>query len=941
MYTKVFFPAVAGAIFYVLNVRAQNLPTITLQPTNQTVLVGSSLSFNVAVSGAGPFTYQWQFNGSNLPNSFITTVAGGSLGDNGSATNAALSQCQGVALDAAGNLFIADSGNHRICKVATNGIISTVAGNGRAGYAGDGGAATNANLAGPQAVAVDSLGNLFVADTGNDCIRKVDTNGIVSTVAGTGFFPGSFYGDGGLAINARLNSPSDIACNAAGELFIADAYNQRIRKVDTNGLIKTIAGNGSNTYSGDGGLATNAALNTPRGVSVDSSGNVFIADSNNNRVRKVSSGGVITTVAGKTTNGFVGDGGLATNARLYDPIRVTVDGSGNLFISDYFNERIRKVNTSGIINTVAGNGTNGFSGDGGLAVNASLSSPGSVAVNASGNFFIADFSGRIRKVNTSGIISTVAGSGLGGGYAGDGGAASQAMLNSPNSVAVDSTGALFITDTSNHRIRKVAANGIISTVAGNGTNGFSGDGGAATNASLNSPGEIAFDGSGTLYFADTLNHRIRKVTPNGIISTVAGNGTNAFSGDGGAATNASLNSPFGIAFDAIGNLFIADTQNHRIRKMNTSGVISTVAGNDTWASFSGDGGPATNASLSFPQGIRVDALGNLFTSEAGGNRVRKVDTNGIITIVAGNGYPNYSGDGGAATNASLYFPAGIELDASGNIYIVDNSNNRIREVDTNGIISTVVGNGSWPYSGENIAATNASLNFPQGVVRDALGNLFIADTGDNRIREVAYTGYPTLTLNNVTTNNAGTYSVVISNSHGSVTSSTVSLTIVLPSAPTILTQPTNQTVLAGTSASFNVAPSGTGPFTYQWLFNGTNLPGNGNPALILNNTAVSNAGNYSVIVTGPSGIVTSSIVTLTVLVRPSITRIVHSVGGGVTINFTGGAGEMYLVQAATNLAPPVVWQTISTNTAGTNGTWQFTDNPTPARPMRFYRSTTP
>jgi sugar lactone lactonase YvrE len=386
------------------------------------------------------------------------------------------------------------------------------------------------------------------------------------------------------------------------------------------------------------------------------------------------------------------------------------------------------------------------------------------------------FNGNI--ITPKGIISTVAGNGLAD-YSGDGGAATNAGLRGPVGVAVDASGDLFIGDAQNSRIRKVDADGIITTVAGSGNYGYSGDGGVATNASLAYPDYATFDAAGALYLVDGQNHRIRKVNADGIISTVAGNGIAAYSGDGGAATNASLCFPNGVAFDVSGNMFIADWGNNRIRKVDTNGVITTIAGiGPTYpasAGFSGDGGAATDASLNGPVGVAFDASGNLFIGDTRNDRVRKVDTNGIITTVVGGGNDGL-GDGGAATNASLNTPNGVAFDACGNLFIGDTGNNRVRRVDANGIITTVAGGGT-EVLGDGGSATNATLSGPQWVAFDRSGNLLVADCGNGRIRKVGSGGLPTLTLSNVTTNNAGNYQVIVTGPCGSITSSVAQLTV--------------------------------------------------------------------------------------------------------------------------------------------------------------------
>ena len=587
---------------------------------------------------------------------------------------------------------------------------------------------------------MDGSGNLYIADTLNHRIRKVDTaTGNISTVAGTGS-PGS-GGDGGAATSATLNRPFGVALDSSGNLYIADAANHRIRKVDTSGNISTVAGTGTQSDSGDGGAATSATLSFPQGVALDSSGNLYIADYFSHRVRKVdATTGNISTVAGTGASGSGGDGGAATSAMLNNPEGVAADGSGNLYIADGGNHRIRKVDaTTGIISTVAGTGAFGSSGDGGAATSARLSFPRGIALDSSGNLYIADLTSRVRKVDaTTGNISTVVG--VAGGFGGDGGAATSARLNSPRGVAVDGSGNLYIADTGNHRIRKVDTSGNISTTAGAGA---SGDGGAATSATLSFPEGVALDGSGNLYIADSFNHRIRKVdAATGNISTVAGTGISGFSSDGGAATSATLSFPEGVVLDGSGNLYIADAANNRIRKVDaTTGNISTVAGTGT-AGSGGDGGTATAATLNRPSGVALDGVGNLYIAEYFGSRIRKVDAaTGNISTVAGTGTFGFGGDGGAATSATLSYPFGVALDSAGNLYIADAFNHRIRKVDAaTGNISTVAGTGTSGFGGDGGAATSATLSSPQGVALDGSGNLYIADTTNRRIRKVDTSG---------------------------------------------------------------------------------------------------------------------------------------------------------------------------------------------------------
>ena len=581
----------------------------------------------VAVDGAGNLYIADSWNSCirkvDAATGNISTVAGtctvgtgGYGGDGGPAVGARLSLPRGVAVDGAGNLYIADSLNDRIRKVDAAGVISTVAGTGRRGYGGDGGPATAARLNRPVGVAVDGAGNLYIAGLYNGRIRKVDAAGVITTVAGDG--RGGSSGDGGPAVGARLGGPRGVAADGAGNLYIADDLNHRIRKVDAAGTITTVVGDGTFGSGGDGGPATAARIRSPRGVAVDGAGNLYIADTGNNRIRKVDAAGVISTVAGR---GSIGDGGAATGARLSGPIGVALDGYDNLYIADTENNRIRKVDAgTGVISTVAGTGTRGSGGDGGPATAARLNRPAGVAVDGAGNLYIADWENdRIRKVDAAGTISTVVGGGDGGW-----------RLGSPTGVAVDGAGNLYIADLYNDRILKVDAAGTITRVAGTGTFGFSGDGGAATAARLNRPTGVAVDGAGNLYIADFWNHRIRKVDAAGVITTVAGTGRigefgGGFGGDGGpaTATTARLSRPFGVALDGVGNLYIADWGNHRIRKVDAAGVISTVAGDGT-EGYGGDGGPAGAAQLNEPEGVAVDGAGNLYIADYGNHRIRRL-----------------------------------------------------------------------------------------------------------------------------------------------------------------------------------------------------------------------------------------------------------------------------------------------------------------------------
>jgi secreted PhoX family phosphatase len=673
-----------------------------------------------------------RFYGQAMTARRIYTVAGdgtfGFSGDGGPATKAGLSFPEGVAVDPAGNLVIADTDAHRVRVVAarsgrfygqamTSGNIYTVAGNGSSGDTGDGGPARDAELGFLQAVTVDGAGNLVLSDSVNGVIR------VVAAQSGT------FYGQ----------------AMTAGDIY-------------------TVAGNGSLGYAGDGGPATKAELNFPDGVAVDQDGNLAIADSGNNRVRLVAaqSGtfygqamtvGDIYTVAGDGSSGLAGNTGPATAAALNFPEGVTFDSAGNLVIADNANHRVRVVAaqsgtfygramTAGHIYIAAGNTVPGSSGNRGLARNAVLyvpdSGPTESAVTADGGndlvaqsgqvWFICRISGTyFGRLLTAGHIYQVAGDGFAG-YSGDGGPGQVAQVWAPRGLAIDRAGNLIIADTNNNRVRVVAGQsgtfygramtaGHIYTVAGTGTVGFSGDGGPATAAKLFTPEAVAVDRSGNLVIGDAGNGRVRVVAARtgtfygqamtaGDIYTVAGDGDQRSSGDGGPATAAGL-TPGAIAIDGAGNLVIADSypnidiSNNRIRvvaartgtfygQAMTAGDIYTVAGTGD-AGYSGDGGPATAAELDNPDGVAVDQAGNLVIGDTYNNVVRVVAaqtgtfygqamTAGDIYTVAGDGTDGYAGDGGPAVQAELSSPQGVAVDRSGELVIGDGGNGRVRIV---------------------------------------------------------------------------------------------------------------------------------------------------------------------------------------------------------------------------------------------------------------------
>ncbi len=649
------------------------------------------------------------------------------------ATGSSLADPGGIAVDGDGRIFIADSKNNRVLRVELDGSVTTIAGTGSPGFSGDGGPATSAELQLPAGVAVDGLGRVFVADSGNARIRVIAIDGTMSTLAGTGV--AEYGGDGGPAILAQLANPQAVTVDGLGRVFVADTDNNRIRRIDIDGTISTVTGDGTANFAGDGLDATLAEVNAPYGLAIDPLGRVVIADTFDQRIRRIELDGTIDTIAGDGTPNYFGDGGPATQAELQFPVGLAFDAAGRLFVADVVNERIRRIDLDGTISTAAGTGDIGYAGDGGAAAAAMFDSPLGVAVDAQGRLVVDDTRNeRVRRVDTTGVIATVAGTG-GFGLGGDGGAATSAELANPFGVAVDTAGRGYIADTFHHRIRRVELDGTIVTIAGDGISGYAGDGGPATQAELASPDGVAIDAMGRVYIADTYNQRIRRIDVDGTIATVAGDGNQSYGGDNGPATSAELSNPNGVAVDPMGRVVIADTYNHRIRRVELDGTIVTIAGTGQ-NGYNGDGIAATSALITFPYDVAVDAQGRVLFGDTASQRVRRVELDGTIATIAGNGSAGYNGDGIAAIAAELSSPYGVTTDPQGRVLITDGANQRIRRIELDGTIATVAGNGTTGADGDAAAATSAQLAGPIGIAVDAIGRIVIADTNNQRIRRI-------------------------------------------------------------------------------------------------------------------------------------------------------------------------------------------------------------
>ena len=838
----------------------------------------------------------------------LSTVAGGAFNQNGGAAlSVGIGSPTGFVQDSSGNSYVSAMALNEVLKIDISGTVSVVAGNGSGGYAGDGGPGSGAMLNSPSALALDNVGNLYISDTYNQVIRKLAlSTGTINTIAGGGTCSTATdqLGDGCLATQAWLGQVYGMAFSSQTQtLYLADAIGA-VRQIAPSGIITTVAGgfpaptvcaSALDSY-GDGCPATSAILEFPVGIAVDSSGRLYISDGMEDIIRIVANGAISiyagqANMTGIPMYGYSGDGGRATSALLSEPGTLILDNYNNLYFVDAGNDVIRKI-SNGMISMVAGTPDKaGYSGDGGPATSAEFDMDymsGLAIAPSTGNLNVADTNNeRIRQILTGGNVQTVAGNGYAN-YFGNGGLATNAGMANPSSVAEDQAGNLYIADLANSVVRKVNANsGTITTVAGTGVYGYSGDGGPASSSTLASPYGVAVDSSGNLYIADADSWVIRKVNATtGVITTVAGGigstgtvcsaATDAI-GDGCPATEAWLSSPHSVTVDPNGNIYIADSGDDVIREvLATSGVISTVAGTVESSGYSGDGGPATNAQLYFPLAIALDRAGNLYIADSYNDRIRElVVSTGAIQTIAGNGAYGYAGDGGPAISATLSTPFGVFTDRRGNFYISDTDNNVLREVDSSGTISTIAGDGTAGYSGDGGLATQGELSYPNGGLIDGSGNLIFADLNNSRIRKIsiAYTPTsPTVTVtpsaSSLTTGQPLTVTVVVDGGTGNPV-------------------PTGTVTLMGGGYTSAATPLTTGTATISIAAGSLTV---GADTLTVKYSGDTNysatTGNATVTVTA---IIGSAVATVTV--TPSVLTITNQQAETVKVSVTGGSGQ--------------------------------------------------
>lgn len=608
--------------------------------------VATDLNGNVYVADSGNHTIR-----KISSDGVVTTLAGSNQGfANGTGNTAQFNNPRGITTDSNGNIYVADTGNHRIRKITPTGVVTTFAGSNQ-GYID--GIGTTAQFSDPSGIAFDSSGNLFVVDATIHNIRKITPDGVVNTFAG-GFSSGS---SDGITTEARFNYPTGIAIDAANNIYLADTNNHRIRKITPTGIVTTFAGFIQGNSDGSG---TSAQFNEPTGVVLDANGNVYVADKGNHKIRKITSTGIVTTFAGRSTNGNVDGNNLGTEAYFFNPTGVAKDVNGNIYVADMSNSWIRKITPSGLVRRYAGGG---YAGNvDGVAVRAGFFGFIGIAIDSNDNLYFSDSGHRIRRVTPNGYIKTIAGAYLGDAvydYGSTNGPGISARFFAPQGMAVDASNNVYVADMKNYKIRKITPEGIVSTFAGSSQGYLDGTG---TAAKFMSPNNITIDATNNIYVADA--DRIRKITPAGIVTSLVESNFGGLSG---------------IALDSGGNVYVTSGYN-KIFKITPSGFVTTFAGggSDPVNPVAGYAdGTGTSALFNSPRGLTIDAIGNLYVTDFFNDKIRKITPAGVVTTFAGStrGYID-----GTGIEAQFNTPTNVAINKNGNIYVLDWQGSFVRKI---------------------------------------------------------------------------------------------------------------------------------------------------------------------------------------------------------------------------------------------------------------------
>jgi sugar lactone lactonase YvrE len=565
---------------------------------------------------------------------------------------------QGLSADNAGNLYVADSDNNTIRVITPAGVVSTLAGQpGISGSADGSGVA--ARFLHPGGIAIDAAGSLYVADTNNVTVRKITPTGVVTTLAGN---PGSPSYSDGTGTAAGFSDPRGIAIDSVGNVYVADTDANTIRKITPAGLVTTLAGTPGIVGGTADGAGAAARFSAPWGIAADTAGNLYVTDSGNSTIRKITPAGLVTTLAGEAGASGTVDG-IGTASEFSLPKGIAIDPSGNLYVADNSGDAIRKITPAGVVTTLAtklaSNAQNSFNDNG-------------VTIGNSGDVYMADSTSTIRKITPAGAVTTLAGTVVVAGSADGSGAA--ARFNGPFGIATDTAGNVYVADSENQAVRKLTPSGVVTTL---------------TNVVPGFPAGISADTAGNLYVTATSadTSLILKVTPGGVVTTLAGHSGLDTYGDGiGAA--AAFFGPLGTATDTAGNVYVADTENQAVRKITPSGVVTTLAGGPTQCFQPPE--PCTISPFSSPVGVATDSAGNVYVADQTNNTVDKITPAGVVSTLAGQLGISGSTDGNGVS-AQFNNPKGLATDNTGNVYVADFGNSTIRKITPAGVVSTIVG----------------------------------------------------------------------------------------------------------------------------------------------------------------------------------------------------------------------------------------------------------